>query len=397
MRSLLPLLMLLLAGCADQALTRATSLGRGELGPEYEPPIAADDDDDAATGNDDDDDDDDAEDPAPLDIATVDPEPESTDHHYRQPIRIWFSGYAAGVQVRLTNEAGDSIPVITSWDEGLSLLEVQPFEGTGPSGTLNPLSTYTVDVDVGDTTLGWSFTTSIIGTPVDDKDSLAGRTYAMQFDAVRAPKTPGLEGLLNALGGGPVWLWQVALGEDDEVDFQNGLGEDADADGVAEQDPCSATWSLGGADATVELVTNPYFASEPGDFGLSIDGTWLSFEEGWVEGDFAPAGDSLVEVAFRGWLRSDSLEPLVGADACELLEESADLTCIACPSGDGQCAWVEVEGLSGSETSADFSEVDDDAADDCGDKPLTIANCSVGGDSARLGLLLLPLLLRRRR
>lgn len=395
MRSLLPALLLLLAGCAEDSLSRATALGGGD-GPEYEAPTAQNDDDDAGTGNDDDDND--AEDPAPpLEIATVDPEPESTDHHYRQPIRVWFSGYAGGVQVRVTNEAGDSIPVITSWDEGLQLLEIQPFEGNGPSGTLNPLSTYTVDVDVGDITLGWSFTTSVIGTPVDDTDSLAGRTYAMQFADVRVPDSAGLEALLASLGDGPVWLWQVELGDGREVDFYNGVGEDGDADGVVEQDPCTTTWALGGADARVELLSNPYFASSPGDFGLSIDGTWLSFEEGWVEGDFAPGGDSLVEVALRGWLRAESLVPLVGDDACAVLEDSAKLTCVTCPSGEGDCAWVEVEGFSGVETSADFSEVDDEAADDCGDEPLQVANCSVGGRPAGLALLLLPLLVRRRR
>ncbi len=394
MRSLLPILglALLLSGCEDGSLA-ALSQNRS-TGADYDdsamPPLApGDDDEEDPTSSDDDD----TAEPDPsyaLDILDIEPPPESDDHHYRDPIVVTFNGYAAGVQLRVVNEDGTSLATYDRWNADFTELTVQPYELSDGSGFLRPLHTYTVGVDIGNSSLSWSFSTSVVGTPVEDPDSLQGRTYAVSFADARSPEHPGLAELLAAVQG-PTWLWQIDLSAGN-IDFNYGLGEedDLDADGF-NQDLCTPTGLVGGSDAAVDLDSNPYFSSQPGEFVLWLDGQALRFEEGWIDGDFLADGSALVEVGYRGWLRADSLSPLLGDDTCALLASQADLSCGPCPSGEGECAWVDVRGVSGVETGAELAAVADDA--DCSDgDALRVVSCSAVGGRAG-GWLLLPLLL----
>lgn len=405
MRNLTSLLALLLlaAGCAegDSAL-----LMQNRSAAEYDdstmPPLAPggeDDDDDAAsTGDDDDDATESGPDEDPnyaLDITSILPAPDSIDHHYRQPIVVSFTGYAAGVQLYIVNEEGDRLDTVDTWNEDFTELSSLPAEAELGSPFLRPLHSYEVGVDIGNTSLSWTFTTSAIGQQVLDPDSLHGRTYAVSFAEAHSPDSAPLAQLIASVQG-PTWLWQVDL-SGGNVDFNSGVGteDDADADGF-NQDMCTRTGLVGGADAGVELVTNPYFASPPGDFSLWLDDQQLQFEQGWIDGDFLGDGSALLEVAYRGWLRADSLVALIGDDACALLDSQAGLQCEACPSGDGDCAWVHVAGVSGVETDLELAEVAADA--DCSDGDgLPVLSCSTVDRSGAFWLLLPLLALVRRR
>lgn len=405
MRSTFPLLalaLLLAAGC-DEAVQYDVASNRSAPGVYDDselPPLAPDDDDDAATSDDDDTEADPTDPDYALDVTSIHPAPESVDHHYRQPIVIGFNGYAAGVNLRVVNELGESLGTDETWNDDFTAVTLYPYElyTEAQSAFLRPSHTYVVSVAIGDAGLSWSFTTSEIGTAVADAEALQGRTYAMSFADARSSATPTLVSLLSAVSG-PTWLWQVDLSEGN-VDFNSGVGsEDDDADGF-HQDLCVPTGLVGGVGADVTLQSNPYFASEPGDFTLWLDGEQLGFEEGWIDGDFIDDGSALAEMSFRGWLREDSLTPLLGENACALMESQADLSCEVCPSGDGQCAWVLVQGVSGTETALELEDVDADADGDpnCSDDAATdsLLSCSAaGGRSA--GWLLLPLLFAARR
>ena len=363
------------------------------------PPLApGDDDDDAATSGDDDDTEalPDDEDPNyALDVVSISPAPNSADHHYRQPIVVTFNGYAAGVQLRVINEEGDTLGTLDSWNDDFTELTALPFELDQGSSFLHPLHSYVVGVDIGNTSLSWSFSTSAIGQEISDPDSLQGRTYAVSFVEARSPDSPALADLIGAVQG-PTWLWQVDL-SGGNVDFNSGIGmeDDADSDGF-NQDMCASTGLVGGADAGVDLVNNPYFASPPGDFSLWLDDQQIHFEQGWIDGDFLDDGTALVEVAYRGWLRADSLAALVGDDACDLLDSQAGLVCEACPSGEGECAWVHVAGVTGVETSLELAEVAADA--DCSDgDSVPVLSCSSVDRSTGFWLLLPLLAVFRRR
>jgi hypothetical protein len=398
MRSLHLLLpLLLLAGCAaNEQATLTSARSGGDYDGSSLPPLAPGDDDESDPTAGDDDDDATPEDPAPaLDVVSIEPPPASEDHHYRMPVVVGFNGYAAGAQLRMADEDGTTVPTLDRWSADYTVLTAWPHDLSAAGGHLRPLHTYSVRVDIGNSSLSWSFTTSAVGLPVVDPGSLQGRTYAVSFADARSPDQPALAALLSSVVG-PTWLWQVDLGSGD-LDFNYGLGMEDDADGLG-QDLCTPTALVGGGDAAVGLDSNPYFASAPGDFVLWLDGQALEFEEGWVDGDFLPDGSGLVEVGYRGWLRVESLAPLLGDDACALLSSRADLVCGACPSGEGDCAFVDVGGVTGAETSFELAPVADADADCADGDGVQIVSCSAAGPSAG-GWLLLPLIglaLRRR-
>jgi hypothetical protein len=401
----LPLLSLLalgfiLNGCDEAGMPSALQARGG--GAEYDdgelPPLApGDDDDDAATSADDDDatNDDDSDPNYALDIVSIHPEPNTDTHHYRQPIVVGFNGYAAGVGVQVSNEDGDTLATIDTWNDDFTELTIQPYELYDGSAFMQADHRYEVGVDIASTSLSWAFSTSTVGSQVIDTDGLQGNTYAVDFSAARSTTTVLLADLIRQVQG-PTWLWQIDLSEGN-IDFNSGVGteDETDSDGF-NQDLCAATGLVGGADADVDLVYNPYFASAPGDFKLWLDGVQIYFEEGWIDGDFLDDGTQLVEVGFRGWLREDSMEPLVGTNACSLLASHADLACEPCPSGAGQCAWVDIAGVSGVQTGLELAPVDADG--DCADdEPMTVLTCSAAGRSTGLWLLLpLAVLIRRR-
>jgi hypothetical protein len=105
----LPVLcLLLLGGCssADFAGSRAGGA------PEYDEDPLWDDDDNVGSG---DDDDDDA--PEGTEVDSVDPLPDSRDHHYRDPITVRFDGYALGAGLSLSDGEGTVVDATIHWSD----------------------------------------------------------------------------------------------------------------------------------------------------------------------------------------------------------------------------------------------------------------------------------------
>ena len=407
--ALLGAALLVLGGCAEQALA-LRSADNESGGRYYDPEDPFSDDDDELDPPDEDDDDDgagdDDDDQATswVEVVSYEPPAGATDHHYRAPVQVTFSDRALSATLSLFDlDSGYQLPLENHWsDDGTVLTST-------PAAFLEPLTGYAVAIDLGDASLEYTFTTSTIGTPIgDDSDpeavaeELDGRLYEIEFGQASSPTSAALGGLMQQLDGGPAWLWQVDF--DDSLDglaLNTGLA-DVDSDGDAvEQDLCTATQVLGTTTSSAELF-DPYFATMPGLFTLQLGDATVEFEDGWVDGDFSPDGAALVAIGFRGWLRADSITGLLDSDACTWLADQADTACEPCPSGGGQCAWIDVAGLQGIERGIDFGYVDAEDVSDCPD-PLEPLNCAVGsprGSSSLLGLLLAGLLagsLRRRR
>jgi hypothetical protein len=397
-----------LSGCAEQAL--ATRGGAEDGGLYYDPedPFADDDDDWNPPDEDDDDgaddDDDDDQTISWVEVISYEPAAGATDHHYRAPIQVTFSDRALSASVNLYDAGtGFQLPLGESWSDDGTVLTATP------AAFLDPLTSYSVLIDLGDASLEYDFSTSAVGTPVGDEldpeaiaAALDGRLYEIEFSQVSSSTAPALGALMRQLDGGPAWLWQVDF--DDSLDglaLNTGLG-DVDSDGAAvEQDLCTATQFLGSTASATELF-DPYFASNPGLFTLELGDVAVVFEDGWVDGDFAPDGAALVEIGFRGWLRADSITELLDTGSCDWLNDQADSACEVCPSGDGQCSWIEVTGMQAAETTIDFGYVDAEDVTDCPDA-LEPLDCSMGssrGSTPLVGLLLAASLvgcLRRRR
>lgn len=378
LRTLLALLLLLptlaLSACAQQALVNSRSGGQADEtanGSQYEPPgDPFEGDDDEPTSDDDDDDGAGGE----AEIVSYDPEPGATDHHYRAPIVLEFAAYDAGAWVSLYDTASNyEQPIEHEWSKDGTVLTATP------AHFLQPGSDYVVSIDLGEAALEYSFSTSNIGMPLTGGiDDVAGRTYAISFAGVNSAHNSEFAGLLSSAGG-PTWLWSVGAEPDADGD---GLEDMSITSGVGlfdeawYQDLCTPTAMLeAGSPATLE---DPYFATDSGPMTLNIDGVAIEFEAAGYDGDFTPSGEQIVEVGIWGWLVADSVASLAGATpACDWLADNASLTCAPCPSGVGECAWLEVDGLSGDAAELDFADVDADGIEECGGEPLSVLGCSV--------------------
>lgn len=293
-------------------------------------------------------------------LIALEPAPDSTTHHYRAPLLVTFDADATGATVTLfgpTAAAPDHvIPTEARWNELNTAVTVQPGE------FLLPSTTYTVTLDVGDARLDYSFTTTSVGGPMDEGVLLGGRTYALSLQDAEVTAPAGLATFVAQLPSGLVWLWGIEAGDyPDELDIDVSLGEDADAGLV--QDQCADVRPLGGSGASIDLQSS-YFSSSTGDFELLLGSQFLVLEQGSIDGDFVADGTSVVEVGVRGWLRADDLAGLVpsGHESCDWLASELDASCHVCPSGSGQCIWMELRELAGSETSLSLADLEDDAA-----------------------------------
>jgi len=388
---LLPLLAM--SGCAESAIANYRSADyapEAAGGQEYEPPGDPfdEDGDDEPTS---DDDDDASADPG-SEILSYDPEPGSSGHHYRAPIVLEFSAYAAGAWVSLYDAYSNyQMPLEHDWSEDGSTLTATP------AHFLEPGADYVVSIDLGEAALEYSFTTSTIGLPLEGgAAAIAGNTYAISFADARSDATPGFASLLAA-STGPSWLWSVGADTSDDVDG-DGLADLSISTGVGlfddvwNQDLCTPTASLE-AGSSAQLV-DPFFATDSGPMTLTVDTLQLDFEGAGYDGDFTSDGSQIVEVGFWGWLVAESVTDLAGSKpVCDWLSSNASLECEACPTGVGECAWIEVDGLNGSLADLEFLEIDADGAEDCGGDPASmLASCSVSG-SPRASLLALMLAL----
>ena len=327
----IPLLcLLLLGGCEDYAARTAS----GGAAPEYDEGTLWDDDDDPASA-----DDDDAGEPEGIEVATVDPLPDSADHHYRDPITVGFDGVARGAALSLHDAQGYAVDADVRWSVSWEQAILTP---TVP---LIPDSQYEVEIRLGERRVAYRFATSLIGTALEGPEEFDGRTYRFDFSAARF-HTPGLLPELLADPQGPSnWLWQVhqveyATPESGLLYFDFGLGVELDSG--FEQNVCAASARFGAPDSNVAR-SGSYFVTSPADMSVTVGADDFAFEQAWLDGDFAPTGESMENIGFAGWLHAESVDLVLdGEEVCDLLA-TVGSPCAWCPSGEGQCIYVEFD------------------------------------------------------
>ena len=363
------LALLLMAGCSMDGFGRASG---GESAPDYAGGALWDDDDDEV---DDPSDDDDAAGEG-LEVFSVDPLPDSVDHHYRDPIVVAFSGYALGADVDLYDKAGRFVPSSVEWSEAWDRAVLSPIV------PLDPQAGYEVEIQLGDTELAYSFTTSRIGLPPTDVGALEGRTYQLDFASARVHEPSNLVALFDP--SQTHWLWQVhslAAGTPEAGSHYFGFGVATEEDGQVGQNLCASSDRFGSPEVDV-VRTNSYFSTDPADMNVTVGTAGFAFEEAHLDGDFDPEGEQMTHVGFSGWLRADSLDPLAGGDGsvCSRLTE-AGMSCVPCPSGSGECVLFDIDRVE-ADWVPELALTDVDAVDvagneDCEDAVPTFS-CSQG-------------------
>ena len=324
----------LLAGCSAPR-------GGSDGAPEYEPgALWGDDDDDDDETYDDDDGGVDG-----PDVTVLVPEANSDSHHYRDPITVRFDISALGASIGLFTTEGVGVDADVKWSEDWQEVVISPI------ALLQPDTWYRVEIRLGESHLGFEFSTSLVGLAPDDPAQLDGRAYRFDFsDARGGSLDSGLRSML-APETGANWVWQVR--QLDEPTAESGVlyfdfGVGAGGEVFDSQNMCAAAGRFGDPETNV-VRTGSYFRSDSVDMTLTIGGAAYDFEDAWVDGDFSPTGDSLQNVGFSGFLRMDSADAAIGdgeGAACELLG-AAGQACVQCPSGEGSCFFVEFDHAAG--------------------------------------------------
>ena len=362
-----------LVGCEDGAMRIAIAPQAADgAPPDYnnEDPLADDDDD--ASGDDDDDD------GAGADVAellNIDPAPGTDTHHYRRPITIAFTSDATGASFDLFTD-GYPVAFDLQWNDDWTACSLVP------QPRLEPDTTYTVEVELYGQGQAWTFSTSAVGLLQIEESPLDDSTFVLDTSSASVVSPAGL----TSLGASAEITGALALQVQfsDTVDysrFSTVAGLVVDNGDDWEQDFCAGAQTVAIDDGFQR--ERAFFSASGDDLSLYIGSTLVQAEMGWIEGDFGPTGETLVEVQASGWLTAESLDSLAGGqDGCEILDELLGASCQQCPQTDGQCAWFDIQGVSGARADLAIEGVAPADLDSCDEGGTAWIGCSAAGGSA---------------
>ncbi len=362
-----------LGGCAEAGLRTALAPQAADgAPPDYnnEDPLADDDDDDDATGDDDD--------GAGGDVAellNIDPAPGTDSHHYRRPITIAFTSDATGASFDLFTD-GYPVAFDLQWNDDWTACSLVPLP------RLEPDTTYTVEVELYGQGQAWTFSTSAVGLLQIEESTLNNSTFVLDTSSASVVSPAGLTSVgASAEIAGALALQVQFSDTTDYSRFSTVAGLVVNDGDDWEQDFCAGAQAVAVADGFQR--DRAFFSASGDDLTFYLGSTLVQAEMAWIEGDFGPTGDTLVEVQASGWLTAASLDSLAGGqDGCELLDELLGASCQQCPLTEGQCAWFDIQQLSGTRTDLAIEGVDAADFDACDEGGTAWIGCSAAGGGA---------------
>jgi hypothetical protein len=248
---------------------------------------------------------------------------------YRSPAVVTFSEENPTVAFSVVDSSGSDVPVSFEWDDVRLNASVLP-----DSGSWNPSENYTLTIDLCGNMPSIAFSTSEIGTPLEeDSSNLIGNTYFIDLSSAEYSEPPGVGTLLSLYLDMPLLLG-VSSVESSVIDFEAYLGyrDDVSPDWMPiDMDP----WMFSGADfssqpffsAYTEMLTIPYGSADIPVHGFAIEGT------------FASDASSIQKATFTGLGDTSQMGPLMGFGndpeaVCSLLGQYG-ISCLDCPDGAG--------------------------------------------------------------
>ena len=248
---------------------------------------------------------------------------------YRKPAVVTFSEENPTVAFSVSDSSGADVPVSFEWDDVRLNASVLP-----DSGAWSPSENYSLTIDLCGNTPSISFSTSDVGTPLeDDASNLVGNTYFIDLSSAEYSEPPGVGTLLSLYLDMPLLLG-VSSVDSSVIDFEAYLGyrDDVSPDWMAvDMEP----WIFSGADfssqpffsAYTEMLSIPYGSVDIPVHGFSIEGT------------FASDASSIQKATFSGLGDTSGMGPLMGFGndpnaVCTLLGQYG-ISCLDCPDGTG--------------------------------------------------------------
>jgi len=290
-----------------------------------------------------DDDDDSGWDPCP-ELVSVAPEPDSVEVETQRVVVRW-SRRAEQISLVLLDASGEVVAGELSSSSGGTVLTFSP------SAPFAPRATYvaTASADCGDE-ITWSFTTSALGLPMDDPQSLVGATFALRPAAGDVAGEP--DNALFSLMNGPLLMAVLPVADFDVGPIHLLTAASIDFAGP-NQDLCLATAVVtAGPDAVVgtsddlsAIWTDPELAlTQASTATVQMNGEPALLSDIEMTLTFHPEASSFRAASFSATVDVRAVPPFSGGGAggslCAQIQEYWGAPCAVC--GDGVAACVSV-------------------------------------------------------
>ncbi len=255
-----------------------------------------------------------------ITVDSTIPSSGSADAYYRANIEFQLSDPDSTATITTTIPGTQ----VTS-DDGLTVKWVL-------DGPLDSNTAYTATLDYCGGSVPLSFTTSDLGSLIDDTSTLVGRTYVVALGEARIVEPPGIGSVLSS------YLTTDILMGVSSVDGSslNIIGAVAKADvSPDEQDYCDPTIPF----PTADFSAQPFFTVGPQTTTLSVAGYDIEIGDLNITGTFSSDGTYFDGGTLSGTIDTRPLSPLIDDSGnpgaiCELAVNFG-ATCEACPS-DGE-------------------------------------------------------------
>ncbi len=266
-------------------------------------------------------------------LIAVSPNPDATGVYYRDPVVLSFDGDGTGVVVTLVAADGSPVALTEAWGADNTMVTL--------TGSLAPLTTYTLDVDVCGAQSQVQFTTSSLGGLDIDRSDLVDRTYSFALKDAEIIEPAVLEAFDDAKLVTPLGF-MVQSADSTSMEFLGAVCEYQFGETV--QLSNTATWDFPAADFTAA----PFFSTAIDeltivyeDSSTGVPRTEIVLYEFKFDGVFAPDGSSIENGNIDTLVDSRGLGPLFNLadtdDAVCTFAGDFGVVCAPCPDGEPYC------------------------------------------------------------
>lgn len=274
-------------------------------------------------------------------IGSIEPADGATDVYYRDSMIVNFEGDGGSATLSLADSSGVPVPVTATFTSG----NVQAI--VVPDSPLTPLTGYQLSATVCDVDTTSTFTTSELGTPLDeDTLTLLGKTFSFRLSDSDITEPAFLNLIAGTYLTVPILLGVESV-DSAQIHMIGGLGDDSGATIKQESLP---TWDFPSADFT----TQPFFHAESPLITIMYGDVPIPIADFNISGTFNRTGTTIEEGHATGIGDSRYMSELVGKPAddygavCDLAA-AAGVVCTACADGEPYCLYIVAENIIASE------------------------------------------------
>jgi Bacterial Ig-like domain len=221
-----------------------------------------------------------------VEVESTVPEDGDSDIYYRSEITFQLSDADETAVITVVSDDGVAADGTTWWDADEPIVYFTPTEG------LSPDTDYTATLTYCSGTEAVEFTTSELGTPVEDTDDLVGNVYALDLSSARWLEPEGVAEFIKGQLTTSLLVSVESVG--DELELLGAMSEES----ADSQDVCLPTTDFPAADFSEQ----PYFQIGPEDLSLSLGGYDAYIRDFELSGAFSSDGDEISEGEIIGQL-----------------------------------------------------------------------------------------------